>query len=179
MKKYILFTAMLFSALSVINVQAQGTGASKTGDAQLTLNLSAVQSIIVGGDVVIDYATADDYANGKGSTDLTTLTVVSAGGYAITAQAEDLKDATNSTSPIIKSNTIAVTATGLAGATGAGAGTLEQNAAKTALITSAQGGVGLQYTVSYKGTGSNEYMKNYNGGGRQYKTTVVYTIAAI
>ena len=174
MKKVILFAAVLFSSISIMNVQAQ---TEKSGEATLTLNLSAVQSIVVGGHVAIDYTTADDYANGKGSTDFTTLTVVSAGGYAITAQAEDLKDATNTSSPVIKSNTIAVTATGLSGATGAGAGTLEQSASKAALITSKQGGVGLQYTVSYKGTGSNEYMKNYNGGGRQYKTTVLYTIA--
>ncbi len=177
MKKIILFTAVLFTAVSTVSVKAQ-TPASKTGQASLTLNLSAVQSIIVSGDVVIDYATADDYVNGKASTDLTTLTVVSAGGYAITAQADDLKDGTNTSSPVIKSNTIAVTATGLSGATGAGSGTLEQSGSKTALITSKQGGVGLQYNVSYKGTGSNEYMKNYNGGGRQYKTTVLYTIAA-
>ena len=177
MKKVILFAAVLFSSISIMSVQAQ-TPSSKTGQASLTLNLAAVQSIIVGGDVVIDYTTADDYVNGKGSTDLTTLTVVSAGGYAITAQAEDLKDATNTSSPVIKSNSIEVTATAVGDATGAGSGTLEENPSKAALITSAQGGVGLQYTVNYKGTGSNEYMKNYNGGGRQYKTTVLYTIAA-
>ena len=174
MKKIILFAAILFSAVSVMNVQAQ----AKSGEAQLTLNLSAVQSIVVGGDVVIDYTTADDYTNGKGSTQVTTLTVVSAGGYAITAQAEDLKDATNTTSPVIAASTIAVTATNVGSATGAGSGTLEKGASKAALVTSTQGGVGLKYTVSYKGTGSNEYMKNYNGGGRQYKTTVVYTISA-
>ena len=177
MKKVILFAAILFSSISIMSVQAQTT-TSDEGQAKLTLNLSAVQSIKVGGDVVIDYTTADDYKNGKGSTDVTTLTVVSAGGYIITAQAEDLKDATNSTSPVIESSTIEVTATGISGATGAGAGTLEQDAAKAALITSTQGGVDLQYTVSYKGTGSNEYMKNYNGGGRNYTTTVLYTIAA-
>ena len=176
MKKVILFAAVLFSALSTINVQAQTT-TSKTGEAQLILNLSAVQSIVVGGEVVINYTTADDYANGKGSTDLTTLTVVSAGGYSIKAEAADLKDATNTTSPVIAASSIEVTATNVGTATGAGSGTLGQGVS-SALITSTTGGVGLQYTVSYKGTGGNTYMANYNGGGRQYKTTVLYTIAA-
>ena len=176
MKKVILFAAILFSTVSVINIQAQTT-APKTGQATLTLNLSSVQSIVVSGDVVIDYTAADDYANGKGSTQVTNLTVVSAGGYSIKAEAEDLKDATNTTSPVIAASSIAVTATGVDGAAGAGTGTLGQGVTSS-LITSAAGGVGLKYTVSYKGTGGNTYMANYNGGGRQYKTTVVYTIAA-
>ena len=177
MKKVILFAAILFSAFSTINVQAQTT-TSKTGEASLTLNLSAVQSILVGGDVIIDYLTADDYANGKAGNKATTVTVTSAGGFAVRAEAEDLKDG----SFTIASSTIAVKAEGAGnadGATYAADATLEKvGEGKAALITSAQGGVDKKYSVTYKGEGGNEYMSNYNEGGRNYETTVVFTVSA-
>ena len=173
MKKIILFAAILFSAVSVMNVQAQ----AKSGEAQLTLNLSAVQSIVVGGDVVIDYTTADDYTNGKAGESATNVTVTSAGGFAVRAEAEDLKDGTYT----IAASTIAVKAQGAGNADGAtyATGTLEKiGAGKAALITSTQGGVDKKYSVTYEGSGTNEYMKNYNEGGRKYETTVVFTVSA-
>ena len=173
MKKIILFAAVLFSAVTMVNAQT-----SNEGTANLTIKLNAVQSITVGGDVVINYTTADDYADGKESEQVTTLSVVSAGGFAIRVGAEDLK---NGTSTMAAKN-IKVTAAAIGDATGAtfdANGTLEKAAAKKALITSTKGGVNKKYTVKYKGDGGNEYMENYNAGGTQsYTTTVTYTISA-
>lgn len=173
MKKIILFAAILFSAVTVANAQT-----SKQGTAKLTINLQAVQSITVGGDVVIDYTAADDYLNGKESEQVTTLSVVSAGGFAIRVDADDL---TNGTSTMAAKN-IKVTAAAVgdaAGATFDANGTLIKATAKQALIESPKGGVNKQYTVKYKGDGGNEYMENYNAGGTQsYTTIVTYTISA-
>lgn len=172
MKKLVLFVAVLFSAVSFAQAQ------SDEGRAQLTINLNAVQSISVSGDVVIDYTTAEDYVKGKESTQFTTLNVVSAGGFAIRVEADDLS---NGISTMAAKN-IQVTADASdngSGATFDSNGTLEKADAKKALITSTEGGVNKKYTVKYKGDGGNEYMKNYNAGGTQsYTTTVVYTIAA-
>ena len=175
MKKLILFATILFSAISAVQVQAQS---GNTGEAQLTLNLKAVQSIQVTGDVVIDYESIADYSGGKEVKNATTLTVVSAGGFAIKAEADDLVDGAYT----IGANTIEVTAEGLDNASGATytTTTLEKVAAgKTALISSTVGGVNKKYAVSYKGAGDNEYMERYNEGGREYKTTVIYTISAL
>ena len=101
MKKVILFAAILFSSISIMNVQAQ---AEQTGQASLTLNLSAVQSIVVKDGVVIDYLTADDYSNGKGSTQRTTLEITSAGNYAVSVKAADLTGPGDA----IKANTIKI-----------------------------------------------------------------------
>ena len=176
MKKLILFATILLSATSAMKIQAEGT-TPITGEAQLTLNLKAVQSIQVTGDVTIDYASIADYNDGKEVKKATTLTVVSAGGFAIKAEANDLVDGTYT----IGANTIEVTAEGVDNASGATytKTTLEKvSAGKTALISSTVGGVNKKYAVSYKGAGGNEYMERYNEGGRQYKTTVIYTITA-
>ncbi len=175
MKKLILFATILFSAISALQVKAQS---GNTGEAQLTLNLNAVQSIQVSGDVVIDYESITDYNDGKEVKSATTLTVVSAGGFSIKAEANDLVDGSHT----IAANTIEVTAEGVDNAAGAAYATttLEKVAAgKTALISSTVGGVNKKYAVSYKGAGGNDYLERYNEGGRQYKTTVTYTISAL
>ena len=175
MKKLILFAALLFTATSIVEVQAQ---TPVTGEAQLTLNLNAVQSIQVSGDVVIDYESIADYSGGKEVKNATTLTVVSAGGFAIKAEANDLIDG----SYTIGANTIEVTAEGVdnaAGATYATSTLKKMTSGKTALISSTVGGVNKKYAVSYKGAGGNDYLERYNEGGRQYKTTVTYTISAL
>ena len=174
MKKIILFAAILFSGFSVVKGQT-----SPTGTAKLTVNLKPVQSITVNGDVVIDYNNANDYANGKESNSSTSLNVVSAGGFMIRVQAEDLGSGTNK----IASSSIAVIATAVAngeGATFDAKGTLAKGVDKKALIQSTKGGVNKKYSVSYKGTGLNEYMQNYNANKNEvYTTTVTYTISAL
>ena len=181
MKKLILFAAILFTAISAVEVQAQS---SKTGEAQLTLNLKAVQSIKVSGNVVINYETADDYLNGKGSTDVTTVTVVSAGGFVVRVEADDLK---GGGAKDIAASSIKVTAVGGANSgntTFDSAGTLARVATgtKTPLITGTKGGVNKVYSVSYKGADANTYMENFNDAGagatQSYTTTVTYTITA-
>lgn len=210
MKKLVLIAAVFFSVASIGVAQGPGnsdfghsqgnsgnsgnndnngntgpgvTSGSAKGSATLTVKLDAVQSISVDGDVVIHYTSADDYANGKGSEDVTTLNVVSAGGFAISVQADDLTGGAKD----IPASTIAVTAE--AGSNGSGTYAPNITLAKVAtgtkapLITSKEGGVDKQYKVSYRGTGSNEYMKNYNAdnaekGTQVYTTTVYYTIAA-
>lgn len=173
MKKILLFAAILFSTISIVSAQT-----SKEGTAKLTINLQPVQAITVSGDVVIDYTSADDYLNGKQSDQVTTLSVVSAGGFAIRVEAKDLTNGTSTMS----ANKIKVSAQALdngAEATFDANGTLVESQAKKALITSAKGGVSKKYTVKYKGDGGNEYIENYNAGGNQsYTTTVTYTIAA-
>ena len=184
MKKVILFAAILFSPISIMNVQAEG--ASQEGQATLTLNLSAVQSIVVKDGVTIDYLTADDYANGKGSTQRTTLEITSAGNYAVSVKAADLTGPGNA----IKANTIKI-ATELASADHED-GSISKDIETTtktlandavSLISSTTGGTGIVYKVSYKGTGANEYYKNYNSTSgasdiKSYTTEVMYEITA-
>ena len=181
MKKLILFAALLFTATSAVQVQAKSPVA---GEAQLTLNLNAVQSINVSGNVVINYDTADDYLNGKGSTDVTTVTVVSAGGFVVRVEAEDLK---GGGAKDIAASSIKVTAVG--GANSANStfdttGTLAKvgTGTKTPLISATKGGVNKVYSVSYKGADTNKYMENFNDAGagatQSYTTTVTYTISA-
>lgn len=182
MKKVILVVVIIFSFVSIVKIQAQGTPASKTGEAQLTLNLKAVQSINVSGDVVIDYDTANDYLNGKGSTDVTTVTVVSAGGFVVRVEADDLTG--GGTTPIAASS---IKVTAAVGSNGDNTnfdttGTLVKGATKTPLISATKGGVNKVYKVSYKGADANKYMENFNNAGdgatQKYTTTVTYTIAA-
>ena len=174
MKKLILFAAILFAGVSVVKAE----GPANNGEVNLTVHLSAVQSIQVSGDVTIDYESIADYSGGKEVKNATTLTVVSAGGFAIKAEANDLVDG----SYTIGANTIEVTAEGVDNSAGATytTTTLEKVATgKTALISSTVGGVNKKYAVSYKGAGGNDYLERYNEGGRQYKTTVTYTISAL
>ena len=185
MKKVILFAAILFSSFSIMNVQAQTTTSDK-GEATLTLNLSAVQSIVVKDGVVIDYLTADDYANGKGSTQKTTLEITSAGNYAVSVKAADLTGPGDA----IKANTIKI-ATELTSANHED-GSLSKDIETTtktlandavSLISSTTGGTGIVYKVSYKGIGANEYYKNYNSSNgasdiKSYTTDVMYEITA-
>lgn len=175
MKKVILLAAILFSVFSIVKVQAQ----SKTGEAQLTLNLKAVQSIVVEGDVIINYETIGDYADGKEGDKLTKLLVTSAGGFVIRAEAKtDLTDGDKT----ISVSTISLDAKGL-GNTDGSTFLESANLRKTgdvipALITSPTGGADKQYSVSYKGKGENAYLENYDQGGSTYTTTVVYTVSA-
>ena len=185
MKKVILFAAILFSSISIMNVQAQGASPSKTGTAQLTLNLSAVQSIKVDGDVVINYTTADDYLNGKDSGEQgTTLTVVSAGGFVVRVEADDLTGGGNTP---IEASSIKVTAAEVSNGGNTNydtEGTLASVATgtKKPLISATKGGVDKVYKVTYEGADANKYMENFNNAGegatQSYTTTVTYTIAA-
>ena len=184
MKKVILFAAVLFSSISIMNIQAEG--ASKEGQATLTLNLKAVQSIVVKNGVVIDYLTADDYANGKGSDQRTTLEITSAGNYAVSVKAADLTGPGDD----IKANTIKI-ATELTSADHED-GSISKDIETTnltldnsgvELINSDTGGTGIVYKVSYKGKGANEYYKNYNSANgaseiQSYTTDVMYEITA-
>lgn len=181
MKKVILFAAVLFSAFLIVKVQAQ----SKTGEAQLTLNLKAVQSIKVSGNVVINYETAADYLNGKDSElQVTTLTVVSAGGFVIRVDADDL---TGGGDTPIEASSIKVTAAGVSNhgnTTYHAEGTLAKigTGTKVPLINATKGGVDKVYKVTYKGADANKYMENFNNAGegasQSYTTTVTYTISA-
>ena len=145
MKKVILFAAILFAGVSVVKAETVTT--SDKGSAKLTINLNAIQSITVSGDVVIDYTSADDYANGKESTQFTTLNVVSAGGFAIRVQAKDLNNGTST----MAADKIKVTAEAVVGDAANESfdanGTLVESAAKKALIASTKGGVNKKYTV--------------------------------
>lgn len=170
MKNLILITAILIAGFSVVKAQT-----SDEGTALLTVNLRAVQSITVSGDVVIDYKTANDYVNGAMGDQETTLNVVSAGGFVIRVHAADLENGSN----VIPASSIAVTAKG-DDASFDNNGTLDKVEDKTPLIKSPKGGVNKIFKVSYKGDNKNAYMENYNaeGGDKPFITTVYYTIAA-
>lgn len=181
MRKLILFAAILFSTVSVMNVQAQDV---KSGTANLTLNLKAVQHISVSGNVTINYESAANYQGGVTSANKTTLTVVSAGGFAIRVEAEDLK--LGSTDKTIAASTIKVSAQAQAASAN---DTFDSNATlvkggetKTALISSAIGGTSKKYDVSYTGADTNAYLERYNSaneeGTQTYTTVVTYTISA-
>ena len=182
MKKLILFAAILFAGVSVVHAQT-----SDNGNVDLTVNLSAVQSIIVDGSIVIDYLTADDYDKGKGSEDKTTLSVTSSGCYAIRVTATDLQGPAGSTP--IAASTIKVAAKGVSdNAKGSNSEDIETTDFAInntdALISSDTGGSKIEYEISYKGTGADAYYDNYNSatdsesGIQKYTTKVTYTITA-
>lgn len=181
MKKVILFAAVLFTSLSVMSVQAQD---AKIGTADLTLNLKAVQHINVSGNVTINYDSAGDYQSGVTSDDVTTLTVVSAGGFAIRVEAEDLKIA--ATDKTIAASTIKVSAKAVSANDNdtfhSNATLVKGGETKTALISSTIGGSNKVYNVSYTGADNNAYLERYNSadeeGQQSYTTVVTYTISA-
>lgn len=175
MKKFILFAAVLFSAVTMVNAQ---TSTSNEGKVELTVNLHAVQSITVGGPVVIDYNSAADYANGASSAvQKNHLSVVSAGGFVIRVSAPDLE---NEGSDIIEASSIKVIAKASEKTEGVVPNDtgVSLNDGTSTLISSNNGGVGKTFDVTYTGDSNNAYINNYNAEGSQsYTTTVTYTIA--
>lgn len=192
MKKIILFAAILFSAVSLVNAQGKSDYGHSQGDngnggavnsssetVNLTVNLHAVQSITVGGPVVIDYKSAADYANGASSAvQKNHLSVVSAGGFVIRVSAPNL---TNDGSDVIEASSIKVIAKASEKTEGVVANDagVSLNDATSTLISSTKGGVNKTFDVTYTGDSNNAYVNNYNAEGSQsYTTTVTYTIAA-
>lgn len=198
MKKIILFAAVLFASVSLVNAQGAdpdagtgtGTGTVQEGDVKLTLNLHPFQSISIGGtdgsgsgstgeNVVLNYVSAEDYKNGVSTTMNDHISVVAAGQYAVYAEAKEANftghagDVATST---IKLSAEQGTTKGSTAATFTDV-SLSQTAAK--LISSTTGtGTGNTFNVTYTGAGNNAYVdKLVDNKLTTYETTVTYTIA--
>ena len=184
MKKLILFAAILFAGVSVVKAQETGDGNSK-----LVVNLHPVQSIEVSGSATIEYKKPIDYTDGEfvnETTGGTTLVkVTSAGKFSIAVHAADLKSSTG-TDNVIAANTIDVTAT--AKETTRSTEGVEKltlgNEKGTALISSDNGGINIEYDVKFRASGGSAYMNLYNNNStlnntvQEYETTVYYTLLA-
>ena len=180
MKKLILFAAILFAGVSVVKAE-DPIETKQNQSVLLTVNLSAVQHIDVSGPIVIDYSSANDYANGKVSNSKTTVKVTSSGSYAIRVTADELKGPEGATA--IDASTIAVSVEGLVGDFAKDDDDFRINATEP-LISNKKGGSNVVYQVSYKGMGADKYYTNYNSlenaekGIQEYSTQVLYSIEA-
>ena len=178
MKKLILFAAILFAGVSV--VKADEPEHKQTVSTTLTVELNAIQSIIVEGSPKITYSTADHYGLGTSSGEIAGhLSVVSAGGYVIRVEAADLE---NEGSDVISASSINVKATAGANSSGTVGTPLESGVTLAEstkdFITGSKGAVHQKYNVTYTGDKDFKYMVNYNADSDQvYTTEVFYTIA--
>ena len=168
MKKFILFAAILFAGVSVVNAQ------EVSDNTKLTLTFDRFQAISVSGPVDLHYESLDHYNNGK-EVDITGhLTVSSAGSFIVKVGANDLKNETLDKE--ILANTITVTAKkeGVAQT----AATIGSIASPSQVIQSSQGGLNMKYDVNYKGGAQYAAMEGlFNATGQTvYETTVFYTI---
>lgn len=199
MKKVILFAAILFSSVALVNAQAADPGAGSGSDTgtgetigQVTLNvhLNPIQTITIGGtgedgnptqDVVdLKYTTDKDYKQGVKSNKFKDhITVVSTGKFAVKVRAEDLTTASGTRT--ITANTIALDAFAGNNFTGAVANkdVVLQNT-DVVLAYSNTGATNKSFDVTYKGSGNDVYTDNYIFDETEtvYTTTLTYSIEA-
>ena len=180
MKKFILFAAILFAGVSMVKAEGEPEATYKqSGSTTLTVELKAIQSIIVDGQPTITYSTADHYGLGASSEQPNHLSVVSAGGYVIRVEADDL---TSGGTDVINAGSINVKATAGANSSGTVGTPLESGVTLAEstkdFITGSKGAVHQKYNVTYTGDKDFNYMVNYNADSKQtYTTTVHYTIS--
>ena len=127
------------------------------------------------------YTSLKNYSEGVKSDKDNHLLVSSAGGFVVTVKALDLKNGTENT---IEASTIKVLASkgsinGLENAIFKDELPLSNDGQE--LFNSTKGGINKGVSVTYKGAGGDEYVKNFTGGkdgiSAVYTTTVTYTIA--
>ena len=179
MKKFILFAAVLFSAVSL--VQAKGTPTNE-GKTELTVTLNPIQTITVDQTgVFLTYETREDYNDGVTSTQPDHLIVYSTGGFAVSVKSkEDNLLGDGDETKTIPSNTISVKASPAEGAILSPQSVVLSKGGAT-LFSSTVGGADLSYNVEYAGAKLNQYFgKLFNKGEPSvFKTDVIYTITPL
>ena len=192
MKKVILFAAVLFSSISIMNVQAADP---KSGVATLTLNLNPFQSIYIANDagstfskdVHINYTSETDYIGGVSSELLNDyIKVVAAGGYEVSVNSTNFIHSASTVDPI-SAESVSINITEGSGTVSADA-TLAANknliaGGELVLVTSKEGksgtGVdGKKFNVQYKAANQNLYTnKVVNSELTSYTSTLTYSIS--
>ena len=189
MKKVILFVAILFSAFSVMGLQAQEvTPDYGTKQSTLTLRLKPFLALSVEGSSLIEYETKNHYTNGtfvdeSDKSEKTKVTVSSAGSFSVSVEATDLIE-TGVSGNVLPAENIYVTAThnGKAVKNDNAETTLEALKGGAPLISAANGGLDMVYNLSFRANGGEIFRQAYNNGSttegiQDYVTTITYTIA--
>lgn len=170
MKKFYLGALAVVMLCSTAKVFGQE---SKSGEANLTVNLHQVQNIVVESpDVNIDLTTAAEYNNGKSNMLDNHLLVNSTCNYQINVKANrdlQLAGPGNNTIPIST-----VTLTPFDGDQAAGDGLALSTSFQT-FISSNSGVLTKYYGVNYNVSGGNDYINKPEGA---YTATITYTISA-
>ena len=188
MKKLILFAAILFAGVSVVNAQTKGTYTPKShvtvtdavtnkdAKTNLMVTLNSILSISVNTESIhLEYKTVSDYENGV-QTDFIAnhLNVYSTGGYDVSVRYDNpmLDNSVGNTKTATDMfNSIQV------GVQGKGYTALDRQA--KSIITSEKGGMNVMYNVNYKGQGTEKYRDFIqNGKTRVLSADVIYEITA-
>ena len=173
-KNFLLTGALLIMALFSVNgVMAQGP--AETGTTKVTIKLRPMQAITVNqSNVLLDYATIEDYSTGV-TTEMTShLTVYSVGGYVVRVESDgDFERVGGGT---ISAGDIKLKATSAALSPG-NMPEVDLSVNPTALITSNIGGLNKKYNVTYNNHLGKDFAYAGKGAG-EYIATVIYTIAA-
>ncbi|MGV8964584.1 MAG: hypothetical protein ACOH2V_14550 [Candidatus Saccharimonadaceae bacterium] len=181
MKKIILFSAILFSGVSIVNAQ------KNIDNVTVNVKLHPIQTIEVNGkNVNLVYKTKDHYESGVDKEMIDHLKIYSTGGFAIKVRSEDDDITNNINNETISSSSIKITAKkGSNGLKGVAFKAIKLGEAEDSgefLITSNTGGINKTFDVTYAGMGGdkyvNKYFKDETEGVTIYSTTVTYTIEA-
>ena len=183
MKKFILFAAVLFSAVSLVKADEPATNVGgKEGKTELTVTLNPIQIITVNqSGVNLIYNDRKDYNDGVKSPQTGHLTVYSTGGFAVSVKSkEDNLLGVGNDTKTIPSSTISVKASP-ADDTILSSQSVALSKTGATLFSSKVGGADLSYNVEYAGAALNNYFdKLFNKGKPSvFKTDVIYTITPL
>ena len=202
MKKLILFAAILFAGVSVVNAQQKvqagaivttdthlylengdtPSGNESTADTELKVTLSAIQSISLNtANIHLKYQSVDDYEKGLSTGPVADhIKVYSTGGFIVNVKydASTADDTYSEETPDIMFSTIKLDVTDNNGK-GLDVTDHDLTSSDTPLITSTAGGFAYTYSVDYKGLGGKAYLDFIKGGEeRVFTADVIYTIVA-
>lgn len=184
MKKFILFAAILFSAVSL--VKADGTvvpSTSSEGKTELTVKLMPIQTITINqSSVQLLYDTEAKYKAGVTLPQEDHFKVYSTGGFTVNVNSTaDLLEGEGNTDKTIDASTITVEAksgTNSSNLVLTGVTAVPLSKEGSTLFTSDRGGVDLNFNVDYVGGTLTDYFdKLFNASSASvFKTTVTYSI---
>lgn len=179
--------------LTIFCVLTSGLAIAQTGSktAQATLNvvLYPIQTILIGGENIVnlEYKSEKDYLNGVTANMNDHLSVYSTGGFAVKVKSEN--ENLEYTSKDGKTQKIGTNTINLKASLGTGNilnsstfSSVVLDKSDKNLISSTVGGTDLKFNVAYSGQGNNNYVNKYynveNPNTNIYTTTVTYTIEA-
>ena len=172
-KNFLLTGALLIVALfSVNSVMAEGP--AKSGQTTVTINLKPMQAITVNqSNVLLEYATINDYSNGVDTTMTNHLTVYSVGGFIVNVKSDG--HFTNGNN-FIPAEDVIITAIPAEGSPGTFS-PVELSTTAAALITSTTtGGFNKSYDVNYSNKLAGEAFAYAGKEGGTYTAVVTYNI---
>lgn len=185
MKKLILFAAILFAGVSVVNAQTAKTDITSNGgptefdhtyvnsdedkvaNTLLTVELNTIQAISINtSNVSLKYTDITDYTNGVSNTIDKHLNVYSTGGYDVYVHYVTLSEGSSYSNTDLDAaslfNSINVVAEGQEGTT------LTTTETTNKVITSATGAINKPYKVTYTGAGTNNFDADSGNGYMNY-----------